>query len=46
MDYEEAKEFAEENGLHFFEISCKNNTGIDLFLKSLRKELTKFYNKE
>ena len=36
---EEAKEFAKDNKLYFFEISCKNAIGIDLFLKNLTNEI-------
>ena len=38
---EEAKEFARDNELYFFEISCKNATGIDLFLEHLTNEIIK-----
>ena len=37
----EAKEFADEHGLYFFEISCKDGIGIDKFFEHLCNEITK-----
>ena len=36
---EEAEEFAEENNLRFFEVSNKDNTGIDEFVEDLANQI-------
>ena len=38
---EEAKEFCEKNEIHYFEISSKNGTGVDLFFEHLINEVSK-----
>ena len=41
VDKEEVLEFAKENNLKYFEISCKNNTGVKRFLYDLFNETSK-----
>ena len=41
VNNEEAEKFAEENGFYFFEISCKDCAGIDLFFNHLINEISK-----
>ena len=41
VDKEEVLEFAKENNLRYFEISCKDNTGIKRFLYDLFNETSK-----
>ena len=39
----EAKEYAKNNNMRFFLISCLNNTGIKEFVEDLAEELEKNY---
>ena len=41
VDSEEARDFAKENNLRYFEISCKARRGIDRFLEDLKNEIIK-----
>ena len=45
VNEEEAREYAKNNNLRFFQVSCKNSTGIKEFINDLTDELIKIWKK-
>ena len=41
LGFLEARDFAKENNLRYFEVSCRTGKGIDKFLEDLKNEIIK-----